>query len=707
MMPQLAPLDASRRLQALRDSGLLDTPAEEGFDRLTRLVTRLLDVPVALVSLVDTDRQFFKSCIGLPEPWASRRETPLSHSFCQHTVTTGAELVITDARLHPELRHNLAVPEIGVIAYAGIPLTTSDGSILGSFCAIDTKPRAWSASDLATLRALAESAASEIELRLTIAAQRRAEEERLVAERESHRRDALYRTLAHHFPNGAVVLFDHELRYVIADGLGLAEVGLDGKSMEGRTLYELFPRDVADQVGALMRTALEGREAVGDLNFAGRSYIARAVPVRDESGAVPHGLLVTQDVTNPRRSERRLRLLAESGRLLSSSLDLDLTLAAVARLVAPELADIVIIDLIEDGAMRRVAALHGDPARAADVEGMTQHPPRLDDDGPQAEAVRHRRSVVMRAIDDDYARAVGRGEAHVRLIRSLDMKSGLVVPLLTGDEVLGTLSLVRTSSRQSIDDGERDLAEELARRAALAVQNARLYDRARRATQARDHMLGVVSHDLRNPIHTIFMSASFVQDILPPDDTSGAMLQAQVIKRSAERANRLIGDLLDVTRMESGRFVLDRRRHAAVALADEALDSARLTASERGIELVRGPMDESLSVHADRDRVLQALGNLVANALKFTPPGGRVTLAVTREDGAGCFSVTDTGSGIAPEHVPRLFDQFWQGNPADKRGIGLGLSIVRGIAEGHGGEARVTTAPGAGSTFSVLIPLVD
>ena len=705
--PQPTPLDDAQRLQALRDSGLLDTPAEEGFDRLTRLATRILHIPIALVTLVDHDRQFFKSCVGLPEPWASRRETPLTHSFCQHTVTTGAELVIEDARLHPGLRDNLAIPDIGVVAYAGIPLVTSDGVMLGSFCAIDTKPRRWSVADLATLRDLAEAAASEIELRLALAAQQRAEQDRQAAEGESRQRDALYRTLARHFPNGAVILFDHDLRYLIADGRGLAEVGLDREAIQGRTLFEIFPADLADHIAALMRSALAGREAVGDVMFAGRSYVARAVPVPDANGAIPYGLLMTQDVTIPRQSERRLQLLAESGRLLSSSLDLDLTLGAVARLVVPELADIAIIDLVEDGMMRRVAALHANAALAEAAERTKHFPPRLDDAGPQARAIHERRPVVIERIDDDFTRSVGRGEEYVELIRSLDMRSGLVVPLLVGEEALGALSFLRTGTREAIDEGERELAEELARRAALAVQNARLYERARRATKARDHMLGVVSHDLRNPIHTIFMSASFVQDILPPGDTSGAMLQAEIIKRSASRANRLIGDLLDVTRMESGRFVLDRRRHAAVALADEALELARLTATEGGIDLVRGPMDESLVVCADRDRILQALGNLVSNAFKFTPRGGRVTVSVTRETGMACFSVADTGPGIAPEHVSHLFDQFWQGNAADKRGIGLGLSIVRGIAEGHGGAARVRTAPGAGSTFSVVVPLME
>ena len=144
---------------------MLDTPTEEAFDRLTRLAARILDTPVALVSLVDEDRQFFKSCVGLPMPWALQRETSLSHSFCQHAVTSGEPLVIEDAREHPLVRDNLAIPDLGVVAYAGIPLITPDGHPLGSFCVIDAKPRAWTAQEIDILKDLAASVMTEIELR--------------------------------------------------------------------------------------------------------------------------------------------------------------------------------------------------------------------------------------------------------------------------------------------------------------------------------------------------------------------------------------------------------------------------------------------------------------------------------------------------------------------------------------------------------------
>lgn len=143
------------RLSSLSQTGLLDTARSEPLDALTRLAASLLGVPVALVSLVDGNRQFFKSYFGLPEPWATARETPLSHSFCQWVVADHTDLIITDAREHPALKHNRALHEIGVIAYAGVPMTTSSGAAIGSFCAIDTKPRTWTADDLHLLKSLA------------------------------------------------------------------------------------------------------------------------------------------------------------------------------------------------------------------------------------------------------------------------------------------------------------------------------------------------------------------------------------------------------------------------------------------------------------------------------------------------------------------------------------------------------------------------
>lgn len=177
-----------RRLAVLAASGLLDTPPEEAFDRFTRLAARLLQVPVALVSLVTPDRQFFKSHVGLADPWAVRRETPLSHSFCQYVVQDGQPFVVADARTHPRVQDNQAIPDLDVIAYAGVPLTTPDGMTLGAFCAIDSQPRAWTPEEIALLEDLAAGLRSEVVLRLELAAQQRTAA--ALRESEAHARQA-------------------------------------------------------------------------------------------------------------------------------------------------------------------------------------------------------------------------------------------------------------------------------------------------------------------------------------------------------------------------------------------------------------------------------------------------------------------------------------------------------------------------------------
>lgn len=159
------PIRDASRLRALWRTGLLDTPPEVTFDRVTKLICRVLGVPVALVSLVDQDRQFFKSATGLPEPWAARRETPLSHSFCQYVVASRTPLAVEDAQSHPLVRDSHAIQDLGAVAYLGMPLALPDGHIIGALCAIDTVPRSWTAAETETLSDLAAVIMDEIALR--------------------------------------------------------------------------------------------------------------------------------------------------------------------------------------------------------------------------------------------------------------------------------------------------------------------------------------------------------------------------------------------------------------------------------------------------------------------------------------------------------------------------------------------------------------
>lgn len=218
------------RLAALRRLHMLDTPPEPAFDRLTRLAARILNAPISLVTVVDQDRQFFKSQVGLSEPWATTRETPLSHSFCQHVVNTNQPLITPDARTHPLVCDNLAIADLGVIAYAGMPLLTDDGFAVGSFCVIDHQPRTWTADELAILSDLAEAAMTEIQRREAYEARHRAEAElQAMAQKQIHEMEAINERLTEleRVKTDMIRVAAHDLRNPLGLVMGYSELMLE------------------------------------------------------------------------------------------------------------------------------------------------------------------------------------------------------------------------------------------------------------------------------------------------------------------------------------------------------------------------------------------------------------------------------------------------------------------------------------------------
>lgn len=250
----------------------------------------------------------------------------------------------------------------------------------------------------------------------------------------------------------------------------------------------------------------------------------------------------------------------------------------------------------------------------------------------------------------------------------------------------------------------RELGGELARSAAMAAENARLFAEAQAAVEAQQHTLAVVAHDLRNPICAIRMDAEMLGAVLGAEAAPFARESLERIGRTAVRLDGLIQDLLDVSRIERGRVALELAPHPPAALLARAAEELGSLAAAHGVRLEVDP-GEAPPVRADAARVLQIVGNLVGNAVKFTPRGGSVTLACAAEgDDRVRFSVADTGPGIAPEEVPHLFGAFWQAREADRRGLGLGLAIARGLVEAHGGRIWVETAPSRGATFLFTLP---
>jgi signal transduction histidine kinase len=238
--------------------------------------------------------------------------------------------------------------------------------------------------------------------------------------------------------------------------------------------------------------------------------------------------------------------------------------------------------------------------------------------------------------------------------------------------------------------------QELARRASLAVDNALLYLEAQRATRARDEVLAVVAHDLRNPLGTIHMASSY---LLEQSMEEPARRQLEIVHRSAARMNQMIQDLLDITRIESGRLALDLIDASPAPLLHEAWQMLEPLARARNLALRLEAEPTLPRVRMDAARVLQVISNLVGNALKFTPAGGEVSIHAEALDDEVRISVRDTGPGITPDRLPHVFGRFWQADPKDRRGIGMGLSIAQGLVEGHGGRIWVESQPGEGSIF--------
>jgi signal transduction histidine kinase len=310
-------------------------------------------------------------------------------------------------------------------------------------------------------------------------------------------------------------------------------------------------------------------------------------------------------------------------------------------------------------------------------------------------------------LDDEALAHRIEGDPQREFVRSLGTRSVLCAPLTIRGQTIGALTVAsHQPHRYSGDDLK--LLEDLAHRAALAVDNARAYRRAAEAAELRRDLVAVVAHDLKNPLNAVTMAAALLsKGAAAGPEGDRARRQSSIISRASDRMNRLIHDLLDVSAIDAGRMDLEIQAHAVGALLVEVVDAMAPLAQEKQLVLERqiAPEEEALAVSGDRERILQVFSNLVGNGVKFTEPGGRVTLSAARRGDVVEFAVADTGSGIDPEHLPHVFDRFWRVRGRRRDGTGLGLWIVKGLVEAHGGKVSVDTTPGSGSTFRFTLPL--
>lgn len=539
---------------------------------------------------------------------------------------------------------------------------------------------------------------------LDITARKRAEEELRLAEAKS---SGIVSISA-----DAIITIDEQQHITLFNEGAEKIFGYSKEEAIGLPLERLVPERFRDiHRRAVERFAAGGEVArhMGTNTFGlrknGEEFPADATISKLEVAGTKLLTVSLRDISEQKRIEREQRLLAEVGALFASTLDYDETVNTIARLAVRDLCDFCIIDLVLEGEVQRRTLESRDPGAAALCEAFRKLP--LDRSRPHLvkETIDTHRTVLIERLSPEELPSFAQSEEHLRVLRAVDPRSLIVAPLLVHGEFLGVFALI--SSKESRLYGATDvrLAEELALRAALAIENARLYRLATHAVQAREDVLGIVAHDLRNPLGTILLEAELLRRSGGAPERPAARDPAAVIERSARRMNRLIQDLLDVTRIEAGRLSVEQRGIPAAQIVLDSLESQKHAAASASVELHCDMPPALPRVWGDRDRLLQVFENLIGNALKFTSAGGHITIGAAPREGEVLFWVADTGAGIAADDLPHVFDEFWQAAHAKRAGAGLGLPIVKGIVEAHGGRVWVESTLGRGSIFFFTIPV--
>jgi len=462
--------------------------------------------------------------------------------------------------------------------------------------------------------------------------------------------------------------FDSDGR-VLEANLRAAELfGTTRQGLIGRMLTVRFAREHRTAFREHLRACLN-RESCSPceltLETGDRGQVAIelvSTPLFDADGAAIACKTTLHDISAAKTAERRLALLAEASELLSSSLDVSTMFGAVMRLAVPLIADRAVVDVVAGNELRSFAA------------GAAERRIRYDPSSPQAGVLRFGEPILGGRL--------------------------LCFPLRARGVTLGVLSLELTGRKRLFALADRKAAQSLASRIAMALDNANLYRDARAASRAREDLLAMVSHDLKNPLQAIRLNSEFLTQVVEPL----ARRSVEAIQRSVGTMQGMIADLLDLARIEAGRMVLTRRDYDLGLMVGEVLDVIRPIAQAKHIEVREALPALPVRVHGDRGRVLQVLSNVVGNAVKFTDTGGTIGLEVAFADGLVRFVVRDSGVGIAPEQLPHVFDRYWQGHSARQHGSGLGLYIADGIIRAHGGEISIDSQLGLGTTVSFWVP---
>jgi PAS domain S-box-containing protein len=491
---------------------------------------------------------------------------------------------------------------------------------------------------------------------------------------------------------------------------GWAQDEILGKHFESFFL----PEDVAlgKPAAELERAAREGHheEEGWRRRKDGSRFLADVVitALRDEDGELIGFVKVTRDVTEQRRTEQNREFLAQATHELASALDPIAALNRLVRLAVPRLADLCGVDLArEDGSAGEfVATASVDPVKErAFAESRRLVPVGPGPSSQVVETLRRGEPVFFPDVGERELKAIARSPEHVELVRRVGLRSFMSVPLRSRGVAYGAVLFSMTEPGRRFDQVDLGVATDLARRAELAIDNARLFAETQRAVRVREDVLAVVSHDLRSPLQTIDLAAQAATravEACPAECTLRRPLGT--IQRAARSANVLLHDLLDMASIRAGRIAIRTATEDAAALAAYAVQAHEELAREKGISLTSSAT-MTAGVLCDRDRVQQVFSNVIANAVRVCGSGDRIDLTVCADDQFATFSVADSGPGIPVDTLPLVFEAYWSSAKHRSHGTGLGLFISKGIVEAHGGRMWIESRVGEGTNVRFTIPI--
>ena len=640
-----------------------------------------------------------------------------ARSSYSYLVRSGVDLDAVAARTLPgPLRDDVRLEAEDATSFVLLPLVVDHRPIFGAL-QFETAPRL-DELDLVFVNAVVNQLAVALDRQAAIEAkQAKAEAGRAAAEvREAHTEAerSWLKTVLDRMPAGVIIgeapggellLANKQAEQIwerpIALGAGTAEY------REYRGFHPEDGRPYEPEEWPLVRSIARGEivteEEIEYLRSDGTrgTMLVSSAPIEAPDRRIVSGVATFHDITPRKQVERVQRFLAEASAILAASLDYHVTVAAVVRLAVPVLGDVCFLDEIgEDGEVRRLEVVFADRKLRDLAERVRLLAPSPGSQSPQAKVLESGKPLLLAELADSDLRDTPEGG---EMLRAAGLRSMIVVPLLARGQNLGALTFATAASGPHYSSLDLAFAEEIAHRAALAIDNARLYQHATKATRTRDELIAAVSHDLKNPLATIVTTAELLARSEAPDEKRRRWVES--LRKSADAMKHLIEDLLDIARIEAGRLTIEKQRCAVGALLDEALDLMQPLAQQKRLRIERQVPGREVYVRCDRPRILRVLSNLIGNSIKFTSESGAITIRAELADREVRFSVTDTGSGIAADELPHIFERFWQARKTARLGAGLGLAIAKGIVDAHRGQIWAESEPGKGSTFFFTLPL--